>query len=166
MKVLTLLKHLINFLFFAFLGSACLLYIGPFVSPSFADYNSREIFWLLTVFPLVHLIIIFMILFFLRKFVLHATVGTPLDASSRKYLKLSGIFCLIYGLLRVPQFFALITFYRVVGFDDVNSISQLTGFFVDLGSLFYSLLIGLFFIYLSKVLESSYLIKQENQLTI
>lgn len=166
MKVLTVLKYLINFVFISFLVCACLILITPFYDPSLTEFFTADTMWMYLFFPIIHLTAIFMILFYLRKFVHHSTVGTPLDESSRKYLKRAGIFCLIFGFLKMPQLFGLITFYSAVGIDGWNDAFSATSNFLQFGSLFYSMLIGLFFIYLSKVLESSYLIKQENQLTI
>lgn len=104
-----------------------------------------------------------MILFFLRKFVHNSDMGAPFDRSTRKNLKLSGIFCLIYGLIRIPELTGILTFYRVTG---EVPLSNIWSGLLDIGSFFYIILIGLFFIYLSKVLETSDAIRQENKLTI
>ncbi len=163
MKVLTLLKHFINFIFVAFILSAILMIVVPFYNQAYTDYNASDTFWMLIIFPVVHSLIIFMILFYLRKFVNHSHIGTPLDKSTRKYLKMSGVFCLISGLIRIPEVIGIIEFYRISGeFDPL----LVTNGFIDFGSLFYIILIGLFFIYLAIVLESSDVIRQENKLTI
>lgn len=104
-----------------------------------------------------------MILFYLRRFVMNSVGGNSLDKSTRKYLKLAGVFCLIYGVLEIHDFSGIISFYMHGA--ELNS-SMITSGFLDFGALCFTFLIGLFFIYLSKVLELSEVIKQENQLTI
>lgn len=162
MKVLMILKKLINFTYFSFVPLAIFYLIFPLYSSSII-YESRSMFWLNIILPTVYLSVIFMIIFFLRKFVLNSFVNKPFDESARKYLKLSGIFCVVYGSLSLPQIFGYIVYYSTVGVDHVNSMVYN---FLNFGTFHYSILIGLFFIYMSKILEVSDLMEQENQLTI
>lgn len=163
MKILTVLKYLINFIFITYLVSACLWLGWPFYDNSYAQYDNGGILSAFIIVPLIHMMIIFMILFYLRKFVHNAEVGTPLEKSTRKHLKLSGIFCLIYGFLRIPEVAGIIAFYKATGEFNPSLINYSI---LDFGSLFFTFFIGLFFIYLSKVLEYSDTIRQENILTI
>jgi len=163
MTLLTVLKHLINFVYFAFIIMAILLITMPFIDNSYLNYSSSERYWLLVGFPAVHLILMFAILFYLRKFVLKSASGTPLDYSARKYLKPAGVLCLIFGLLKAPAIAAIIEFMRVTG--EFNTITIFHSF-SSFDSVFYLILIGVFLLYLSKVLESSDIIRQENKLTI
>ena len=162
MKVITILKYLVNFIFIAFLLTSALVLSNPFWDSSFAEVSTVEVVWKL-VFSLIHLSVIFMILFYLRKFVQGSDMGTPFDQATRKYLRLSGIFCLVYSMIKVFDIAGLITYFRVIGDYDLRLVSES---FLDFGSFFYLLFFGVFFIYLSKVLETSDLIREENKLTI
>jgi len=163
MKILSVLKYLINFIFLTFLIAAITVMIIPFYHQSYSDYSSTEVFWMLIIYPIVHLLVTFLILYYLRKFVYYSFDGAPMDESSRKYLKLSGIFCVISGIIKIPQFTGLITFYNISG---ELKTSMIASQFLDFDSLFFIILVGLFFIYLSKVLDKSDELRQENKLTI
>jgi len=163
MKILTVLKGLINFIFLAFLIAALTVILIPFYHQSYSDYSSSEVFSMLILVPVFHLTVTFLILYYLRKFVYHSLENTPLDELSRKYLKLSGIFCVISGIIKIPQLTGLITFYNVTG---ELKTSMIASQFLDFDSLFFIILIGIFFIYLSMVLDKSDELRQENKLTI
>lgn len=160
MKLLTVLKYSINFIFFSFILTELLVHVLSIYN---GQYASDIYFWWTITYILIHEIIILMVLYYLRKFVLNADKGTPLDKSTRKYLKLSGIFCLIYGFLDSYKLIIVFEFYSTTG--EYNN-----PFFVEniwaCSSLFFTIFIGLFFIYLSQVLASSDEIRQENKLTI
>ena len=160
MKLLTVLRYSINFIFFSFILTELLVHVLSIYN---GQYASDDYFWWSIIFILIHEIIILMVLYYLRKFVINADKGTPLDKSTRKYLMLSGIFCLLYGFLDCYKLTGVFEFYSTTGEYD-------SPFFVEsiwaIGSLFFTIFIGLFFIYLSKVLASSDEIRQENKLTI
>lgn len=163
MKILSALKHLTNFIFIAYIISAILILILPFINPSIQISTGPDKYLVYLAMPLLYLLIIFGILFFLRKFVVTSFRKEPIDESARKNLKFSGLFCILYGVISIPKIFALIQFYRI---SETTNISFMLSHIFDFGSIFYMILIGLFFIYLSKVLETSDIINQENKLTI
>ena len=162
MDVLKTLKYLVNFIFIAFIISAIIVLARPFYSQSYDPLNSPPIVWML-IFSLVHLCPIFLILFYLRKFVLGSDLATPFDKSTRNNLKLAGIFCLISAMIKASEVAGIISYYSYTNDYDATLIANK---FFDFDSVFYMIFFGLFFIYLSKVLKSSDLIRQENKLTI
>ncbi len=163
MKILVVLKHLMNFIFLAFILSSVFMLSRPFFDNSMGEVSNTQFIIGQLVLPLVHVGFIFMILFYLRKFVIQSFKGDTLQKSTTKHLKLAGIFCIVYGVIRLPQIFGIIQFYSIVGMENPFLLFE---DFLNLGSLYYTILIGLFFIYLSKIMDQSNLIKQENQLTI
>lgn len=163
MNVLTILKHFINFIFYAFIPLSIGILIYPFMNPDVIGQDWKGTAIVIIILPAIHLLCIFFILYYLRNFVFKSFVGEPFQKSSRKYLKWSGIFCLIYSLIKTPQLFGLITFYRIAGHEDPSFI--LDGVF-EFGIICLIAFVGLFLIYISKVFELSDQLKQENQLTI
>jgi|GEM_PF-4699493 len=119
--------------------------------------------WYAIIFISIHLIVIFMILFNLRKFVINSVSGNALDKSTRKYLKLAGIFSLIYGGMPIFNLFGIISYFKSAG---GVSVTLVTDAFFEVGKLCFLFVVGLFFLYLSNVLQQSEELKQENQLTI
>ena len=162
MDVLKTLKYLVNFIFIAFIISAVIMLASPYYDQSYVDYSSSNVLGML-IFSIVHLIPIFLILFYLRKFVLGSDIGTPFDKATRNNLKLSGIFCLISGMIKASEVAGVFAYYSYT--KDYNA-SLITNNFFDFDSVFYMTFFGLFFIYLSKVLETSDLMREENKLTI
>ena len=163
MKTLKSLKHLINFSFLIFIASVFFVFIQPFFDTSYTQIDKESFFWITLFFVAFHMGIIFMILFYLRKFIINSIGGNPLDKSTRNCLKIAGIFCLIYGAIRIYEVSGIFAFYRYGG--EINS-SLITDGILHFGSLCFTWIVGLFFIYLSIVLEESEVLKQENQLTI
>ncbi len=160
MKLLTVLRYSINFLFFSFILTELLIH---FLAIYKGQYSSDFYSWRSIMYILIHEIIILMVLYYLRKFVINADRGTPLDKSTRKYLKLSGIFCVIYGFLECYNLTGFFEFYRVIGeYNDPFFVQSIWAF----SSIIFAIFIGLFLIYLSKVLASSDELRQENILTI
>lgn len=160
MKLLTVLRYSINLLFFSFI----LLVLSVHVLSFYEGQHELDIhFWEIQVFVLVYEVIILMALYYLRKFVLNAEKETPLDESTRKYLKLSGVFCLIFGLLDCYKIIGLYSYYSA-NVGDYNNLFYLG--ISACSSVFFATFIGLFFIYLSNVLAFSDEIRQENKFTI
>ncbi len=163
MKLLSVLKHLMNFVFLAFILSSIFMLVRPFYDSDSGGVSNTQFIYGQVILPIIHVAILFMILFYLRKFVLRSFKGNDLEKPTIQSLKMAGIFCIIYGVIRIPQILGIIHFYSVVGMEDP---SLLLDDFLNMGSLYYSILIGLFFIYLSRIMDQSFMIKQENQLTI
>jgi len=182
MKVLRTLKHLINFFFFAYIIAACLWVIPPLYGAGESDFitvlnsmmsseaggliNRAEgpEYWFFLIWFLANIGLFFTIIFYLRKFVLNSVVGDTFDKSTRKYLRRAGVVSVIYSLLSLLlSLSGRLQFFWSGGADFV---SLFTFDFLGLGSPYFTTLMGLFFIYLSKVLELSESIQQENLLTI
>lgn len=163
MRELRIIKHLINSIFFGFIPLGLGLIIYPYLHAKSGGYAQGESLFLHSLYPAIHCLAIFCILFCVRKFVQESYIGDHFQASSRKYLKFSGIFCLVYCVIKLPETFAFYTFYKVAG--SMEPFQWMTSIF-EVGSLCMMMLIGLFLIYLSKVFELSYQIKEENDLTI
>ena len=166
MKALSILKHLINFIFIVFILSSCLTFLEPFLQPSFSlsDYEGIGGIWLLFVLPSVYLLIIFFILFNLWKFIHNSVIDKSLGRSSRKYLKRSGIFSIIYGIiLKLPQVLSMMQLQWGEGFQTGRMNA---GLLLDLLDILLLVFFGLFLIYMAKILELSNKLKQENELTI
>ncbi len=182
MDVLTVLKHAINAFFFVYLIIACLWMIPPINGTPGLDFINvinntvtngsggpvEEIegafYWYQLIWFTFHIIMFLLILFFFRKFVLHSVVGESFDKSTRKYLRYAGICCIIYGAIRVCTDVIGPLAYYWRGAQDY--LVMLSMDFVGFGSPFFTLIIGLFFMYLSKVLALSEMIHHENELTI
>ncbi len=161
MKLLSVLKYLINTIFILFLLTGISVHVLSFYNEP--SYTSQAGFWWSQLFILMYELVVLMVLYGLLRFVLSADKGTPLDASTRKYLKLSGVFCLVSGVLSCGQVAGIFTYYSANG-------GYTNQFFVDVlwGSIpvFFVVFIGVFFLYLSDVLAFSDEMRQENKLTI
>ena len=163
MKVLQILKYLVNFSLVVFLVTAFFSVLHPFTDSFYTGVEMEKYLWVQVTYIAVHLGVIFMILYYLRRFIVNSANGKSLDKLTRKYLRMAGIFCLLYGIIKIPQLSAFLSFY----FNYTSSDSSiLSAGFMEVGSLCFTFLIGLFFIYLSKVLELSDMIEKENRLTI
>ncbi len=163
MKLLTILKYSINLIFCSYILTELVIHGLSIYNGQYQNESGIN-FWGPLLYVLIHEIIIIMILYYLRKFVLGAEKGAPLDKSTRKYLKLSGIFCLIYGLLDCCL--ELPTVLELYRYSSELSNSIFAESIWTIGFLFFIIIIGLFLIYLSEVLAASDEIRQESKLTI
>ncbi|NJC27940.1 DUF2975 domain-containing protein [Neolewinella antarctica] len=161
MKLLTTVKYSINFLFFSFILTGLLNHVLFY--NGLPESTSTTYFWWLHIYIISAEVTVLLALYYLREFVLSSIRGTPLDESTRKCLKLSGIFCLVYGLLDCSTLLGIFDYYRANSEFNNHFVGTI---FRTCSSLFFTFFIGIFFIYLSKILESSDEIRQENKLTI
>ncbi len=181
MKVLLTLKHLINFFFFLFLVLAVLWMIPPLYGALGHDFIAviKEIltngagtieraegayYWYLLIWFSFHIIMFFMIIYYLRRFVLESIVQGAFDRGTRKYLRLAGILFVIYGVVRIPSNLIAPLFFYWSGGE--NYLSFITMDLMGFDSPLFMTLIGLFFIYIAKTLELSEMLQEENRLTI
>ncbi len=163
MKLLTILKYSINFLFVSYILTELAIHVMSIYNGQYLN-EAGILLWGPLMYIIIHEIMLLMILYYLRKFVLEAEKGTPLDRSTRKYLKLSGIFCLIYGLLDCC--FELSTVFEHYSYRSEFGNAFFAESIWTIGFLFFIIVIGLFLIYLSEVLASSDELRQESKLTI
>ncbi len=163
MKVLTILKHTINILFIAFVLSSAYTLIYPYLDESYSRIKPVEIFAYESSYVFIHLFVLAFALYYLRKFVIQSSLNEPFDQLSREYIYRSGIFCILFSCIRIIDLFFQLLHYD---FGLQSKIELVVFELTHLGSMFFMLFFGLFFIYLSKVLAQSELFLKENQLTI
>lgn len=161
MKTLTILKYAINFVFFSYIITSGITLFQMAMQD--IDNIGNPAFWYAMIFIMAFHVVIFLLLYYLRNFVLCSINETPLNHRSRKHLRKAGLFCFIFAFLNLYEVFATVElFYQQINSKfDVFLMSYMSS-----GSFFFLVLVGLFFIYLSKVLEKSDEIRTENSLTI
>jgi len=181
MNILTTLKRLINVFYLVFIIIACLSMVAPFYGATGASFIqvTKEVlsmhgtdmyistgfeYWVNLFWNVFHLGMFFMILFYLRKFVIQSVVGESFDKSTRKYLNLAGTIAFVYGSIRLISNILSPFFFESMNVELYAMILSLD--FLGFGSPFFISLIGLVFIYLSQVLELSDIINEESRLTI
>ena len=175
MNYLKTLQYLINFFFFGFFFAVFAVIFIHIFTPAgsfydllldlsktgFADnlLESDRLNYLTLTINLIRFLLFTLILIFFRKAVMKFVVGKVFDEVTRKNLKYMGIFTVLLGCLKmfakvwVPYFL-----------DKGITIFSLN--FTGFGSTYFIIALGLFFIYMSKVLEESAILQQENELTI
>lgn len=175
MKSLKTLQWLINFFFFGFC-LAILLALLLFVflpggslnqllielSKTGLEDSAKTIFqinYITLLLNVLRIILFGVVLYFLRKVVMNFAVGRVFDIATRNSLKYMGLYIVLLGVLKMTMQI-LIPYYLGHG------LTLFSLDFAGVGSTYFIIAIGLLFSYMSKVLEQSALVQQENELTI
>jgi len=169
MNSLKALKVLINFFYYGFFIAALMVFYLHVFTPG-GSLNSLLIDlsrtghedpsspmntinrWNL-VLNVTRIILFFTILYFFRKAVMSFVVGNVFSRETRKYFSLMGMATVLLGLLKM--FVKIFINYTLFPLN-----------FTGVESTYFTIALGLLFIYISKVLEQSAILEAESKLTI
>lgn len=174
MKVLKTL-HLIIDLFFLLILLNVILYsiviIPDLINPNinfeffinkYESLGKKAVYILGLFLRVANFVLFFIALFNIRMIVSRFMYGFNYDLKTRKYFKVAGWSTLIYGLIKFFLEDYWDSFLGEKGFSILSFNREFHGF----GSYLFIIILGLFFIYIAKVLEKSDELQKENELTI